>query len=104
MKFIKLIFILISMIVLSCDCMQNVSGTILDSETKEPIDGVFVKKISRSNGEYTDSNGNFELMYTDGGLFKCPPMKIIINKKGYNQKIEEIENSESKIILIERIK
>ena len=104
MKFLKLIFILISMIVLSCDCMQNVSGTILDSETKKPIDSVFVKKISRDNGEYTDKNGYFELMYTDGGLFKCPPMKIIINKKGYKQKVEEIENSESKIILIERIK
>lgn len=92
------------MIVNSCDCLQNVSGIVLDSETKKPIDSVFVKKISRDNGEYTDKNGYFELMYTDGGLFKCPPMKIIINKKGYKQKVEEIENSESKIILIERIK
>lgn len=103
MNFLKTTFILfLCMIAFSCDCMQNVSGIILDSETKKPIDSVFVKKISRSSGEYTDSNGYFELRYTDGGLFSCPPMKIIINKKGYKQKVEELSNNSSKIILLEK--
>tara|TARA_R110002049_G_scaffold286226_1_gene467890 strand:+ start:4580 stop:4903 length:324 start_codon:yes stop_codon:yes gene_type:complete len=84
----------------SCDCHQNVSGKVLDSQTKEPIDSVYVHKINKDYGKFTSENGAFELDATSGGLFGCPPMKIVLNKNGYEQKVEEIENSENKTIFL----
>ena len=85
---------------ISCDCRQNVSGKVLDSETKKPIDSVYVHKINKDYGKYTSENGIFEINATSGGLFGCPAMKIVLTKKGYEQKIEEIENSKSKTIFL----
>lgn len=34
---------------------------------------------------HTRSNGTFEID-AGGGFFGCPPMKIILNKDGYEQK------------------
>jgi hypothetical protein len=95
-----IIILIIGISTVACDCHQNVSGKVLDSNTKKPLDSVYVHKITKDYGEYTSENGMFELSATSGGLFGCPPMKIILNKKGYEQKVEEIENSGNKTILL----
>jgi len=86
----------------SCDCYQNVSGKVIDFETKKPIDSVCVQKVNRKHCNYSDSEGNFKLQAISGGLFGCPPMKIILNKDGYKQKVENINNGSSKIIYLSR--
>ena len=95
-----IIILIIGISTVACDCHQNVSGKVLDSNTKKPLDSVYVHKITKDYGEYTSEKGIFELSATSGGLFGCPPMKIILNKKGYEQKAEEIENSGNKIIYL----
>ncbi|MBR9847508.1 MAG: carboxypeptidase-like regulatory domain-containing protein [Algicola sp.] len=98
-----MIILTLGIILTSCDCHQNVSGKVLDFDTKQPLDSVYVHKIKRKIGKYTSEKGDFELSATSGGLFGCPPMKIILNKSGYEQKVEVIENSESKIIYLRKI-
>jgi|21_taG_2_1085346.scaffolds.fasta_scaffold34811_2 hypothetical protein len=95
-----ILLLILGIILIACDCHQNVSGKVLDSDSKTPLDSVYVHKISRDYGKYTTENGTFELDATSGGLFGCPPMKIILNKKGYKQKVEEIENSGNKTIYL----
>jgi len=88
----------------SCDCYQVISGTIINEETGEPITGVKVCNVKKSSIQIeTDSTGNFKLSSISGG-FKCPPMKIQIEKKGY-QKIEtEIKAGGYKEIKLKSIK
>lgn len=96
----KLIIVVLALFIYSCDCYQNVSGVVLDEKSKKPIDSVYVKKISREYGEYSNSLGEFELSYIDGGIFRCPPMKIVLKKEGYKTTTETIENSKHKIIYL----
>lgn len=73
------------MLLFSCDCVQDVYGTVLDAETLQPIDSVYVYKQSKENDfGYTDEQGHFEINSIDGGLsFRCPPMAVILKKDGY---------------------
>lgn len=77
----------------SCDCKQDVYGTVLDAETLQPIDSVYVHKQSDENDfGYTDKQGHFEINSIDGGLsFGCPPMTVLLRKKGYIVDSTEIE-------------
>lgn len=95
-----ILILIIGITTIACDCHQNVSGKVLDSATKKPLDSVYVHKITKDYGEYTSENGIFELSAVSGGLFGCPPMKIILQKEGYEQIEEEIDNSENKTILL----
>lgn len=76
--FIGLLFML------SCDCYQVVSGSVIDDSTQQPIEGVVIRN---KNKEYdkvaTDSTGLFELSTISGGLCGCPSMEIVIEGKGY---------------------
>ena len=84
----KILILLITFSVTSCDCWQRVSGTITDSETGTPINLVTVfNKYSDWNKMVTDSTGNFQLSAISGGIFGCPAMQVVIEKENY-QKIE----------------
>ena len=67
--------------------MREVTGTILDNETKQPIDSVFIfivkKNRSTENSCYTDKYGKFKLNDISSGLFNCPDIKVFLTKKGY---------------------
>ena len=86
----------------SCDCLQNVSGTILDKDTKQPIDSVYVHKDTKSYGEYSDKDGEFKLEAISGGLWDCPDMTVILSKEGYVQKKVKIGNAKHKKIYLAR--
>lgn len=69
----------------SCDCVQNVSGIITDMETGEPIANAKVYKKSKTHDEsVTDSLGKFSIRSISGGV-GCPPMDIVIEKEGYDK-------------------
>ena len=76
-------FLATSLLFSSCDCMQFVVGTVIDDETKEPIPGVRVYKLGTENFDTTDEQGEFEIRSISGGLFRCPTMKIVVEKEGY---------------------
>jgi hypothetical protein len=77
----------------SCDCMQDVTGTVYDKETKQPLDSVYAHKGTKNYGEYTDKQGEFKLNAISGGLCGCPPMLVIVSKEGYEQQTVEIKNA-----------
>jgi CarboxypepD_reg-like domain len=87
----------------SCDCFQNVTGTVLDNETNQPIEGVQAQK---ENMEYekedTNDNGEFALKSISGGLFGCPAMTVVISKDGYETQTVKIENSRHMVIKLQR--
>jgi hypothetical protein len=66
------------------DCVQEVSGHVLDSETGRPVQEALVYKINKSwDQTTTDSLGAFTLSSISGGLSGCPPMKVRVEKQGY---------------------
>jgi hypothetical protein len=76
-------------------------GTVIDYNTKEPIEGVKVFKLGQEYvTDTTDEQGKFELKAWSGGLFGCPTMKVVASKKAYeNQQIQGRE-----IILLQKTK
>jgi len=96
MKIIKSLFIIFLLTTFqSCDCMQYVTGTVVDRETKKPITGVKVYKLDKeSDNHLTTEMGKFEIRSISGGLFRCPPMKIVVEKDGY----ESIEHKGGGVI------
>lgn len=68
----------------SCDCVQLAMGTVIDSETKKPIQGAKIYKQQRSyNNSISNEEGAFKVSGISGGLWGCPPMPIVIEKEGY---------------------
>ena len=76
-------------LLISCDCVRRVSGTVIDKETGEPLYGVLVYNKDNDRVKIiTDSTGYFELSDISGG-FSCPPMKIVIEDKDHkSQKVK----------------
>ena len=82
--------------------MQKVSATVLDKETKQPIDSVYAVKAERDLGEYTDTSGQFKLSSISGGLCGCPPMKVVVSKKGYEKQVIKIPAAKHAVILLKK--
>lgn len=95
------IYILIALAFLvSCDCNQNVKGTILDRNTNEPIGNADIYNKNKSwSKTKTDEKGYFELSNVSGG-FTCPPMTIIVEHTDYEKAETEIESVGQKEILL----
>jgi hypothetical protein len=90
------ILIFSGLLIISCDCLQQASGTVLDSDTKLPIDSVIISRYFNSDtviewnrNFYTDESGNFEFTGMAGGLFGCPKIKLEIEKTGYENIIKK---------------
>lgn len=102
MKNVKKTYLIILIIFInlfiSCDCLKNGSGIIVDEETKKPIKNVEIKEIGKDFIQNTDENGYFEIRHISGGLFSCPDMTIIVSKKEYKTDTIMIKNGEDKLI------
>ena len=102
MKHLKKTYLIILIVFvnlfISCDCLQNGSGIIVDEETKKPIINVEIKEIRKYFIQNTDENGYFEIRHISGGLFSCPDMTIIVSKKEYQTDTIIIKNGEDKLI------
>lgn len=80
------------LIINRCDCPVHVTGTVLDSKTKLPIENVAIGRTDTTNLNnpfnrkvYTDANGNFQF---DGIAGKCD--KVLLYFSAENYKIEKI--------------
>lgn len=75
-KFLSFFFLIITLF--SCDCMQRVSGIVIDYETKSPIENVNISRETdfSSKLEKTNENGYFEYYCISGGIFNCPDLEL----------------------------
>ncbi|ALJ03844.1 hypothetical protein APS56_01170 [Pseudalgibacter alginicilyticus] len=99
MKYKRLIFgMLISFVLISCDCWVIVNGKVIDSNTKEPIEKAFLEftnirctelvRATAQNVETncvfaTDSTGIFFMNSDSYGFCPDNPVKIKIRKVGF---------------------
>ena len=102
MKNVKKTYLIILIVFInlfvSCDCLQNGSGIIIDEETKKPIKNVEIKEVGKDFVQNSDENGYFEIRHISGGSFSCPDMTIIVSKKEYQTDTIIIKNGEDKLI------
>jgi hypothetical protein len=103
-KILSIIFITFVNLLVSCDCLQNGSGVILDEETKKPIKNVEIKEVGKDFIQYSDENGYFEIRHISGGFFGCPDITIIASKNEYQSDTIIIKNGEGKLIKLYRLK
>lgn len=88
----RLILIFLSVLT-SCDCVQNVTGTVLDAQTGLPLEGALVHEENMDNPRVsTEKDGKFEIEGISGGLFGCPPMTVVISKDNYETQTVKIDN------------
>lgn len=98
MKTIQFIttFLVIGIILVSCEANKNISVTVVDKITKQPVDSVFIEIKAGKNGDYTknyssgytDSNGKFETQMMIGCAFGCYDIYMEYTKVGYAFKKE----------------
>ena len=81
--FFLLLFTLSSSLAFS---QTEISGTLTDLDTKEPLIGANVVFEGTSTGTATDYNGAFSLMVPEGAT------SIVVSYTGYQDKIIEIGN------------
>lgn len=87
----------------SCDCYQQVSGTVIAKETGRPLQGVTVyNKNKEWSKTTTDTTGHFELSNVSGG-FRCPPMTVIADFKNYDKVESKIPAGGQETIKMERL-
>ena len=103
-KIFSIILIIFINLLVSCDCLQNGSGIILDEETKKPISNVEIKEVGKDFIQHSDENGYFEIQHISGGIFGCPDMTIIVSKSEYQSDTIVIKNGEDKLIKLYRLK
>jgi hypothetical protein len=70
----------------------TVSGTVLDSETDQPIPGVHITARNSKTGASTDFNGNFQLEVN-----QTPPFTIEASSVGFNSSIISIKTNNQKV-------
>ena len=90
-------FISLSLVlVFGCEKREKISVTVLDSQSRLPIDSVKVEVRAGKNGDYTknrgigytDSTGRFEISMMIGCAFGCYDIYMDYSKAGYNSKTE----------------
>lgn len=99
-----IIFIPILLLLTACgDCIQRVSGVVVDAHTKMPIDKVTVlKKGKTTTNTLSNDAGKFTLEDISGG-FTCPAMQLLLVKKGYDTAYIEIQAGDSATILLQML-
>ena len=96
---------LISVAFVSCDCFRHVQGTVIDYETKLPLDSVLIT-IEREPHiiVYTDTLGNFNFFLKKVGLPFCPAIKTSFEKEGYKKTIRKYSSccTENDIVMLKK--
>lgn len=75
-------------LLVGCDCVRTVSATVLDQDTKAPLQQVEVRErhgdgTCEELSFTTDETGLFEFRDISGGIRKCPEVELHFAKKGY---------------------
>ncbi|MGE0638078.1 MAG: carboxypeptidase-like regulatory domain-containing protein [Bacteroidia bacterium] len=90
----------------SCDSGQKVSGTVLDKDTKQPIDHVCVNNLDLGEEQtFTDSSGNFTLESHSSSLtYGHMTVDVSHYQKGYKKTRVDIKNGAHDTIYLTKTK
>jgi hypothetical protein len=98
-------FLLCSLLPLtSCDCIIEISGTIVDSETRLPLNIVQVYNGFNKSVSYTDTSGTFYYHDMSGACTGCPPVKFVMKKDGFEEQAIVIPNNKRDTTYLKRAK
>ena len=91
------LFVLVMPILISCDCYQVVSGTVVDKLTHAPTMGVIANKKGKNwDKSTTDDMGYFKLASTSGGI-NCPPMTVVFKAQYKTVEVDITAGGQQKI-------
>ena len=79
-------------------CQFTVSGRVIDSASREPLQGASVFGQNTTNGTITNRQGEFSLQLKSGGY------ELIISFTGYQTKQLQVSNSQNSPLEIELVK
>jgi len=79
-------------------CQFTISGKVIDSASREPLQGASVFGQNTTNGTITNREGEFSLQLKSGGY------ELIISFSGYQTKQVQISNSQNSPLEIELVK
>lgn len=103
---LKFWIIITILIVYSCDCPVHVRGTVLDSETKLPIENVSIGKTDTTELDnpfnrktHTDINGYFQF---NGNAGKCDKVTLFFLVENYKTEKVELDNNSIDTILMKK--
>ena len=85
----------------ACDCLQIVSGVVVDAHDRKPLMDVSIGKKGSSPTYVTDSLGHFEFRSVSGGLFRCPPLQLVFQKLGVESRMVEFRNGGGDTIFLQ---
>jgi len=98
------VFIIVSSLLYSCDCNQNVSGIVLDKETNLPIEKATIQNLNGDYNVFSSEKGEFKISAISGGIFNCPPMDVIVSKDGFFSDTLSIKNSKQEKVYLKQKK
>jgi hypothetical protein len=101
-----ILIVILGITLISCETNKQISVTVIDKLTKQPIDSVLIEVKAGKNGDYTknyakgytDSNGKFETNMMIGCSFGCYDIYMEYDKNGYAHK-KELNHTEGLIEL-----
>lgn len=86
----------------SCNYEQEVSGIVIDSKTREPIDSVYVYRYGKIyNNCYTNTRGYFEIKDVSGIPIGNNSLKVVFEKDNFERKIVKFKRNEHKKVVLE---
>jgi len=72
---------------------------------QEPLDSVLVYNSEKTaDKSYTNASGHFDIQSISGGLFGCPAMSVIIEKRGYEKQTMTIDCGAIQTISLKKIR
>jgi hypothetical protein len=80
MKFLISLYTLLFLLSVSAFSQVTISGTVIDSKTREPLEGVNVYLSETTIGKQTDNNGFFSFKTGESG-----PFKLVASSIGFHQ-------------------
>ncbi len=95
----------IAFLLTSCNCEQQIIGTVLDKDTNKPIRDVYVHEQGNTSlGEFTTEKGQFKLVSEATKILGCPGMDVTLNKDGYKTTTVSVPNAAPKTLYMEKLK
>ena len=99
--FCLFVLLFLTSMLYSCDCNQIVEGIVLDKDTKQPVDSVYIQNIQKHyDKSFTNEKGHFVIRSISGGIGGCPTMKLELTKGSYETKTLEIESGKRDTIYL----
>lgn len=95
-KIIKIFLCFAILTLIACESQQHISVTVVDKDSGEVLDSVFVQVNAGKNGSYdknsadgfTDENGKYETYMMIGCSFGCYDIQMSYSKSGYKNLIQ----------------